>query len=462
MTRPFERMRITFYGAVEDVTGSCFLVESNGKRVLVDCGMHQGERLCSTRNAEPFGFDPAYIDAVLITHAHFDHTGRLPDLVKQGYHGPIFMTAPTASLTEIILSDSVNVMRENAQRCGDVALYGLAELKSMMQQIETIGYHTSFEVVPGFSAMFHDAGHILGSSYISLDTADGRVVFSGDLGNDDVPILPPTDPLHRADFVVCESTYGDKEHEPVFVRGPKLAAFVKKIIGRKGTLIIPAFSVERTQELLYELDQLLVKGEIPSVPIYLDSPLAIRATELYRHFREYLQFEHPAAPGPDGDFFSFPTLRETLSSEESKTINDDKRPKIIIAGNGMMTGGRVLHHLKRYLNDERAGVLIIGFQAPHTLGRKIQEGVESVKIYNDTVAVRASVERIEAFSAHGDQKKLTRWLKPEEGTIRKIFLVHGENPVKEAFAKHLEAELDAEVIIPREHQVVELHATVHS
>ena len=449
-------MRITFFGAVEDVTGSCFLVETAGKRLLVDCGMHQGERMCSTRNAEPFGFEPSHIDAVLVTHAHFDHTGRLPDLVKQGYRGPIYMTLPTLSLTEIVLADAVNVMKENAEKCGDVAIYGLADLKAMVKRVKPMNYHTAFEPIPGVQAMFHDAGHILGSAYISLDTPDGRVVFSGDLGNDDVPILPPTDPLHSADVVVCESTYGDKEHEPVHVRGPKLAAFVKKIIGRKGTIIIPAFSVERTQELLYELDQLLEKGEIPSVPIYLDSPLAIRATELYRHYKQYLRFDHPAVQAADGDFFTFPTLRETLSSEESKVINDDKRPKIIIAGNGMMTGGRVLHHLKRYLNDERAGLLIVGFQAPHTLGRKIQDGATSVKIYNDDVAVRATVERIEAFSAHGDQKKLTRWLRPQEVKVSKIFLVHGEHPVKEAFAKHLEAELGTEVIIPREHQVVEI------
>ncbi|MCR4312228.1 MAG: MBL fold metallo-hydrolase, partial [Candidatus Uhrbacteria bacterium] len=429
-------MRITFYGAVEDVTGSCFLVETNGKRILVDCGMHQGERMCSTKNSEPFGFDPKHIDAVFVTHAHFDHTGRLPDLVKQGYHGPIFMTPPTAALSEIVLADSVNVMRENAEKCGDVALYGLNELKAMLKLVETVSYHAEFAPVPGVKAMFHDAGHILGSSYISLDAEGERIVFSGDLGNDDVPILPATDPLHHADIVVCESTYGDKEHDPVSVRGPKLAAFVKKVIGRKGTIIIPAFSIERTQELLYELDQLLVKGEIPAVPIYLDSPLAIRATGLYRHFKEYLLFEHPAVKGPDGDFFSFPTLRETLSSEESKLINDDKRPKIIIAGNGMMTGGRVLHHLKRYLSDERAGLLIVGFQAPHTMGRKVQDGATSVKIYGDEVAVRATVERIEAFSAHADQKKLTKWLKPEEGKEPKIFLVHGENPVKERFAEH--------------------------
>lgn len=452
-------MRVTFYGAVEDVTGSCFLVEVAGKRVLVDCGMHQGERMCSTRNLEPFGFEPSHIDAVVVTHAHFDHTGRLPDLVKQGYRGSIFMTAPTAALAEIVLDDSVNVMRENAKRCGDVAPYGAEEVKAMLARVVPTNYHEPFEVVPGVTATFHDAGHILGSSFISLDSAEGSIVFSGDLGNDDVPILPRTDVLHRADFVVCESTYGDKDHDPIAVRGPKLAAFVKKIIGQNGTVIIPAFSIERTQELLYEFDKLLEAGEIPAVPIYLDSPLAIRATGLYRRFTEYLRFDHPAVNGANEKLFSFPTLRETLSTEDSKAINGDARPKIIIAGNGMMTGGRVMHHLSRYVNDEKSGLLIIGFQAPYTLGRKIQDGAKSVKIYGENIDVKASVERIEAFSAHGDQKKITSWLRPEEGKITTVFLVHGEDDVKQKFAQHLRTTLGVEVVIPREHQVVEL---VHS
>ncbi len=446
-------MRISFHGATEEVTGSCFLLETASGNVLIDCGMKQGERMCILRTLDPFSFDIKKIVAVVVTHAHFDHTGRLPELIAQGYTGPIFMTPPTKALTDIILEDSLNIMRENAERCGDEVPYTKEDKDAMLSQIQGVNYHTTFEPVPGISIMFHDAGHILGSAFISIDAEGKRVVFSGDIGNDDVPILPDTEPIHRADYVVCEATYGDRDHEPTSERGGKLLAFAKKVLGRKGTLLIPAFSVERTQELLYELDLLITQGKLPHVPIFLDSPLAIRATSLYRHFAHHLQVDHPMM---QGDFFSFPSLRETLSAEESKKINDNHGPKIIIAGNGMMTGGRILHHLRRYISDERSGLLVIGFQAPGTLGRKILNRAPEVKIFGQEIPVRAEVGVIESFSAHGDRGKLARWLQPEEGAIQKIFLVHGEDASKMSFAEYIQKTSNAEVLIPRLHQVYDL------
>jgi metallo-beta-lactamase family protein len=456
-------MKLSFHGAVEEVTGSCFLLETTKAKVLVDCGMKQGERMCVLKSLDPFGFDVTKLDAVLVTHAHFDHTGRLPELIKLGYRGPIYMTAPTKALTDIILEDSLKIMKENAERCGDPVPYGPEEKQQAMSQIQGIGYHTEFEAAPGIKTMFHDAGHILGSSFVSLDieeqlNAEGkptRLVFSGDIGNDHVPILPETDTMHRADIVICESTYGNSVHEPAAMRKIKLAEYAHKILNRGGTLIIPAFSIERTQELLYELDTLLLDKKIPNAPIYLDSPMAIRATEVYRHFKQYLRFDHPVM-GPDKDFFSFPSLRETMSTDESKLINDDKRAKIIIAGNGMMTGGRVLHHLKRHLSDPLSGVLVVGYQAKGTLGRKILDRVDKVRIYGEEYPVRAEVLSIEAFSAHGDKEKLLRWLHPETGQVSKVFLVHGDNPVKDAFADYLKKNLSAEIIIPHLSQSFEL------
>jgi metallo-beta-lactamase family protein len=456
-------MKLSFHGAVEEVTGSCFLLETSKAKVLVDAGMKQGERMCVLRSLDPFGFDVSTLDAVVVTHAHFDHTGRLPELIKLGYRGPIYMTAPTKALVDIILEDSLKIMKENAEKCGDPVPYGPEEKQLAMSLVQGVGYHTEFEVAPGVEAMFHDAGHILGSSFISLDVEerimpDGkpmRFVFSGDIGNDNVPILPETEAIHRADVVVCESTYGNSIHDPAATRKIKLAEYAEKVLKRGGTLIIPAFSIERTQELLYEFDTLLLDKKIPPVPIYLDSPMAIRATEVYRHFMQYLRFDHPVM-GPDKDFFSFPSLKETMSTEASKLINEDKRPKIIIAGNGMMTGGRVLHHLKRHIEDPLSGVLVVGYQARGTLGRKILDREKTARIYGKEFKVRADVLSIEAFSAHGDKEKLLRWLHPEEGKIAKIFLVHGENPVKDAFAEYLRKNLSSEIIIPRLAQTFEL------
>ncbi len=453
-------MRLTFYGAVESVTGSCFLLETPKGKLLIDCGMHQGERMCSKVNLEPFGFQPEHIDAVVVTHAHFDHTGRLPDLVKQGYKGKIFMTPPTKALMQLVLEDSVHIMAENAKKCGDPVVYEKADLHAMLEQVVTVPYHHITSPLEGVSVEFFDAGHILGSSFIRVvvdDTGESKtLIFSGDVGNDDVPILPDTEIRPEADYVICESTYGAKDHEKSAVREPMLADFVKKVIGRGGTLMIPAFSIERTQELLFALDQLLQRGEIPSIPMYLDSPLAIRATELYRFFSEYLSFEHPAAPGKDGDWFRFPSLTETLTPDASKIINDDKRPKVIIAGNGMMTGGRILHHMARYIDDAKSGLLIIGYQADHTLGRKIQNGATDINIYGEKHSVRAELLTIDAFSAHGDQKKLTTFVRGNGVPPKRVFLVHGEGPIKDTFATHLRASLGVEVEVPHVMQTYEL------
>ncbi len=455
-------MKLSFHGAVEEVTGSCFLLETKEAKILIDCGMKQGERVCVLKSLDPFGFDVGKIDAVIVTHAHFDHTGRLPELVKLGFAGPIYMTAPTKALTDIILEDALKIMKENADRCGDPVPYGVEEKRAAMLQMQGIGYHTEFEPVVGVKVMFHDAGHILGSSFVTIDVAErlntrgepSRFVFSGDVGNDDVPILPETEALHRADIVVCESTYGNTVHEPAVMRKTKLAEYSQKVLNRGGTLIIPAFSIERTQEILYELDGLLEEKNIPAVPIYLDSPMAIRATAVYRHFAQFLHFDHKVL-GHKGEFFSFPSLRETMSTEESMLINDDKRAKIIIAGNGMMTGGRVMHHLKRYISDPLSGVLVVGYQAHGTLGRKILDKHDKVRIYGKEYPVRCEVLSIEAFSAHADKTKLLRWLHTEYGSIEKIFLVHGENPVKDAFAEYLKQNLPSEIIIPHLSQTFE-------
>lgn len=456
-------MKLSFHGGIRGVTGSCYLIETSKSKILVDCGMFQGERIVGGFNFEDFGFNPQEIDTVIVTHAHYDHNGRIPILIKKGFQGAVFSTPPTKSLMKIVLEDAQRVMVENAQKYGDPILFSQGDVSEMMQLCKGINYHTEFEPARGMSAMFHDAGHILGSSFVTIEIPESetksgepiKLLFSGDLGNDDVPILPPTECIESADIVVCESTYGDRDHENTKERTGKLKKEVKKVLGRKGTLVIPAFSIERTQELLYELDQLKDAKEIPNAPIYLDSPLAINATEIYRHFAVYLRFDRPVLESPDHDFFSFKNLKETLSVDDSKVINNDNRPKIIIAGSGMMTGGRVQHHLMRYLPDEKSEVLIIGYQAVGTLGRKIEDGAKEVNIFHKKIEVNAEIEKIASFSAHADRNKMRQWLVPKTGKVKKVFLTHGDLESKESFKEFLEQKLDSEIIIPKFHEEFE-------
>lgn len=446
------------------MTGSSYLIELDGARLLVDCGMFQGEGICGKLSYAPLGFDPSTVDAVCVTHAHYDHCGRIPLLVKEGFSGPVYATEPTKALSKIVLDDAFRVMQRQAEKCERETLYRQTDVDAFAKQSVGMNYHTQFEPVRGVKAMFHDAGHILGSAFLTLDIdgsqtksgEDMRLLFSGDIGNNDIPILPDTDAIAHADIVFCESTYGDRDHTPTKQRSEDLTSMVTKVINRGGTLIIPAFSIERTQELLFELDALADEGVMPRVPIYLDSPLAIRATQIYRHYKHYLRFDRPIMSSPDADFFSFKGLRETLSADSSKTINNDHGPKIIVAGSGMMTGGRVLHHLKRYLSDKKSGVLIIGYQAVGTLGREIEEGATSVKINKKTIEVHAEIRSIDSFSAHGDRYKLRDWLVPKKGKLKKIFLVHGDAKVKPKFKAFLKEKIDCDIAIPKFEQVIEL------
>lgn len=454
-------MKLSFHGAAQEVTGSCHrleMLDADGKphAILFDCGMFQGEHLCGSKNQDEFGFDPKMIDAVFVSHPHADHTGRLPKLVKEGYRGSIYMVEPCVGLAKLVLEDAHHIMKEEATKCGSSVLYELEDVERAFASVKSVAYHEHIELAPGITVVFHEAGHVLGSSYISVDAEGQRVVFSGDIGNDDVPILPETEPLSHADVVICESTYGHREHEPMSARGDKLRGAIEDVIKHRGVLMIPAFSIERTQELLYEINRLLLEELHTKMPIYLDSPMAIKATALYRHFKSYLKFDIPILKDPDKDFFSFPNLRETLTVPESKSINDAVPPKIIIAGSGMMSGGRIMHHLIRYLPDKNSRLLIIGYQARGTIGRKLYEGAKRVRIFGEDVEVRASVSAIGAFSAHADMNKLTRWLHPQDGkTPQKIFLVHGDPEAKEVFATHLRHQLGTEVIVPEYQSVHE-------
>ena len=440
-------MRLTFYGAAGEVTGSCTLVETDGARLLVDCGMFQGSKFSEDDNYTAFPFDPATIDAVLLTHAHLDHTGRVPKLVAHGFRGPIISTKPTLALADIILNDTLEVMKYHEKKMRHPMLFTASDLERTRQTFQGISYGEPIAVVSGITATFSDAGHILGSSHIQIN-ADGRkIVFSGDLGNVDTPILRPPDARPDADILILETTYGAHRHEDRVTRTHLLQEAIIRTIGEGGTLLIPAFAIERIQEILYELNGLVQAGKLPAVPLYLDSPLAIRATEIFRKFSDYYDEEAMHRYMNGDDLFDFPGLTMTPSRDESRAINSTPPPKVIIAGAGMMTGGRVLHHAMRVLPDPKSTLLIVGYQAERTLGRQLLDGARRVRIYDESVPVRCRIQKIGGYSAHADRDGLIAWAAGAGSPPARIFLTHGESDGRATIAKefnntyHVTAEL---------------------
>jgi len=445
-------MNITFIGAAGEVTGSCYLVEAAGKKFLVDCGMFQGGAFNEQKNSAPFPFDPAEIGAVILTHAHLDHCGRLPLLVKQGFTGKIYATAPTAELAELIWEDAYGVMDENNRRYGESVLYDISDVSEAKQFLQAVDYGEIkvLDEAGKINFVFRDAGHIFGSAFVEIHAENKIVVFSGDIGNVNAPIIRETDALPVAsDLVVCESTYGDRIHETVSNRYELIATAVVKALGRGGILMIPSFALERTQELLYVLNHLIdFDRRLPRVPIFLDSPLAIKATKVFQKYPQYYDHDAKELFSAGDDLFDFSGLTVCATTEDSKKINATPGAKIIIAGAGMMNGGRILHHALRYLSDEKNTLLFIGYQAEGTLGRQIFDGAAHVKIMNERVAVRCQVEAIGALSAHGDQNKLVSWLGGDKNALpKKIILSHGEPPASAALAARLKSDLNVNVLV---------------
>lgn len=439
-------MKLTFLGAVRTVTGSNFLLETEGKKILVDCGMWQGTWFASQENHEAFYFDPSEIDYVLITHAHVDHIGRLPKLYKEGFRGKILCIEPTVDLARIILLDSVKVMWYEQNEFGYEPLFDENDVKQVLQLFKKIKYNQTIELYPNVKAIFYDAGHILGSAFIEIKAEGKKLVFSGDLGNPPVPFLNPTAPLPEVDYLIIESTYGNRVHEDKKRRKLILERTIEDTVTSKGVLMIPSFALERTQEILYELNELVEHNRIPKVPIFLDSPLAIHATEVYKSYSNYFNKEAKELVFTGDDIFQFPTLTITETKQESKKINEIKAPKVIIAGSGSGTGGRILYHEERYLSDPNSTVLIIAWQIPGSLGRDLIEHKKIVYIHNREIKVKAQIKAIGGYSAHADNPALLRFIKPSIGKLKKIFLVHGEDEAQ----KYLADEIKEKFQIPTE------------
>ena len=444
-------MEITFVGAAREVTGSCHLLHVNGHTVALDCGMFQGKRSESAEKNRALPLPIADLDAVVLSHAHIDHSGRLPFLVAQGYTKTIWSTAATRDLCAVMLADSAHIQEKDAEFLAKrekefvEPLYGMRHAVRTMELMVGVPYNKPFDVVPGVTGTYVDAGHILGSASVILDCTEGnvtrRLVFSGDIGRSGLAIIRDPVAPENADAVIMESTYGNRDHESVDGARAHLAEVIRKTAARGGRILIPAFAVGRTQELLYSLNALLREGAIPSIPVYVDSPLAIDTTTVFEmHPETFDQSEDMVKKVKE--LFEFPLLRFTRDVEESKAINSAKGPMVVIAASGMMEAGRILHHLANGASDPRNTILIVGFQAEHTLGRRILEKVPMLKIFGDEIPLRAEVEVINGYSAHADRTELTRWIdqvKSSSPNLGPVWLVHGEPDVQDAYQTALTA-----------------------
>ena len=444
-------MKLSFYGADQCVTGSCHCLEVNGKRVLIDCGLQQGRDEVS--NAE-FPFAANAIDAVLITHAHIDHSGRVPMLIKQGFQGRIITTRLTADLLDIMLLDSAHIQEADAEwknrkaeRSGAPKvepLYTVADAERVRQFMTTCEYGQAVEVLPGVKATFVDAGHLLGSASIIVEAAEGEVtktiVFSGDLGNINQPIIRDPTYLESADYVVMESTYGDRNHKEVWSYTDDLAAIIDETIAKGGNVVIPSFAVGRTQELLYFIREIKDAGMVksdPDFPVYIDSPLAKKATTIFTgDLRGYLDEEALELVKDGTHMFNFTNLRMTETSQESKELNFDTTPKVIISASGMCDAGRIRHHLKHNLWRAESTIVFVGFQGEGTLGRALLNGVKSVKMFGEEIAVNAKIVNYQGLSSHADRDHLMSWISAFQAKKpQHVFVVHGDREVAPYFAK---------------------------
>jgi metallo-beta-lactamase family protein len=417
---------LTFFGASGTVTGANFLFEIDGKKILVDCGLFQGDDESMKKNYEPFPYDVSSIDYLLVTHAHTDHIGRIPKLVRDGFRGTIYSTAPTKEISELMFDDAVGILSKDAEESGMEVLYDVDDFKQALALWKTIPYHATLPLSSHISVKAYDAGHVLGSAMFLFSIGSKSILFTGDLGNTPTPLLHDTEVNFHPDYIVMESVYGDRNHPPREDRRNAFEKILEDTILRHGTVMIPAFSLERTQEILFELNDMVEHKRIERVPIYLDSPLAIAITEVYRRHTEFLNDTARHIIHGGDDIFDFPGLRVTRTTEESKSINEHDGAKIIIAGSGMMNGGRMLHHARRYLSSERNTLLFVGYQAPGTLGRVIYDGINPVRIFQEEVPVKAHIEMIAGYSGHKGSDELVEFVEAIAHDTTRVFCVMGE------------------------------------
>lgn len=457
-----KKVVLNFYGGAESVTGSNFVLESEDTKIMVDCGLTQGAHFHNPEddpNRKPFDYNPSEIDFLLVTHAHADHIGRIPKLVRDGFRGEIYSTPTTRELVEIMFDDALSVVNQYARDHNIEPTYSKEDVELALSLWKTVPYHQDHSLTDRFNLYFKDAGHILGSAmiYVKDKEFDKNILFTGDLGNTPTPLIRDTEKVDDADFLIMESVYGDRNHEGKAERKEKLKEVLNKIIDRKGTLLIPVFSLEKTQVLLHEMNDLIEGGEVPSVPVFFDSPLGIRLTEVYaRQFQNFNEKVQERIKGGD-DIFDFPKLKKTYDRKESMEIHRTQGPKIIVASSGMSIGGRIMDHEKRYLSDPKNAILFIGYQVPGTLGRAIKEGNKTVKIDNKKIPIKAEIGVVDGYSSHKDSDNLLKFALDSEERVDTVFVVLGESESAMYLTQRIRDNSTINAIHPRDGEKVTLY-----
>ncbi len=448
-----------FYGGVGSVTGANFMLDTGKAAFLVDCGLAQGDRFSAEINAAPFVYNPADVDVLLVTHAHADHIGRIPKLVRDGFVGKIYSTVPTKELAAVMLRDALKVMEYEYERYGYEVLYEQGDIDAALRLWQTVSYHEEFSLPDDVTAYYTDAGHILGSGMVHLKRNGKHIVFTGDIGNVPQPLLSPPEVPTGYDYLVMESVYGDRLHEQVAERTALLAGYIEETRQKGGTLIIPAFSLERTQGMLLEINNLVESGTLQPIPVFLDSPLAINVTGIYRQYSDYLSPDIQAQLKSGDDIFNFAGLEFTSTVKESHEIDEVKGPKVIIAGSGMSHGGRIRRHEQNYLSDPKSTVLLVGYQTAGSIGRLLQDGAKKVTIDGKEVKVKAQIAKISGYSGHADRDQLLNLVaqgadKPED--IKGVFVVMGEERSSLFLTQRLRDYLGIRAKAPDQNEEVEI------
>lgn len=455
-------MNVTFWSGVETVTGANFLLTYNNTKILIDCGMLQGTHDAEEENNKDFAYVPNTIDYLFITHAHIDHIGRIPKLVKDGFAGVIYSSPETKAISEIMLKDAARIAEFSSKDNGTLPPYNMSHVEQAISNWRVIPYHKKTEIVSGLSVTLYDAGHILGSSmYLFEGDRDSgkntKILFTGDLGNSPSKLLRDTEYVAECDYVVMDSVYGDRNHEPKDVREARFKETLLEAIKKKGAVLIPAFSLERTQTILYELNELIESKIIPTIPVFVDSPLAISLTEIYEKIHSLYNDSVQNDISSGDHIFSFPRLKETLRVFESEHISKEPNPKIIIAGSGMSTAGRILRHEELYLPDPKTTLILMGYQAPGTIGRSLEEGQKDIYINDKKVTVKAQIVKIDGYSGHKDSDHLVEFIghtSPEK--IKTIFVVMGEQKSSLFLAQRLFDAYRVKAICPARGKVYDL------